>query len=357
MLPHRLVLASLALAACGDSSPATGDDAAPDASFTEDATPAPVFVVSNHDQIGDLPTSGPDRGAPELATFDTTTQCVANTILGDCVVGGLIGAETCVCRVGSLTTSSLTIQGDRTLTILAASTVVIGGPVVIAPGAGAATITGPGGTGGSYGSAGGNGGIDPWGTETLVPLRGGMDGQPTAPASAKPGRGGGAIQISAGSSIAVPGSINAGGGGGDMNCQYIAAAGGGSGGAILLEAPTVVVGGALATNGGGGAGAMNYERDVGRTHCAGAAGSGTASLVAARGGVSDGTSNGSGGLGSIRAGAGGSGGAAGQTTYWEWSRGGGGGGAGRIRINTESGSCAGCSGLLSGVVSYGALDH
>jgi hypothetical protein len=136
------------------------------------------------------------------------------------------------------------------------------------------------------------------------------------------GAGGGAIQISSGTSIVVSGVgiINAGGGGGNYG-------GGGSGGAILLEAPTVTIQGNLTANGGSGAAYSTNGSNVGTNGLTnaqpapGAKVSGAGYLLGGNGAAGK-TINGSDGTN----------GEAGVDV------GGGGGGAGFVRINTSSGS-------------------
>lgn len=206
--------------------------------------------------------------------------------------------------------TTLTITGSRPL-IIVADMVMINGPINVAPaindamcptrgqsGVDVASPAGGGGGGGggfglnatnSAGKRGGNGGNfagppsatgGPGGeggdesagamAEMLRPLRGGCSGGRGGSAGVMavpggtPGLGGGAIQISARTSIRIAAPINApGGGGGPGSLTTPArsgAGGGGAGGAILLEAPAVdLMGGALCANGGGGGGTGGSE--------------------------------------------------------------------------------------------------
>jgi hypothetical protein len=197
-----------------------------------------------------------------------------------------------------------------------------------------------GGGGGSYCGVGGKAGAgtgpaasggSAYGGPTLVPLVAGSAGGYVNPYQW--GAAGGAIQISAGTSIQVYGAgiINAGGGG--------ALGGGGSGGAILLEAPTIVIEGAVTANGGGG-GAYSNSVSSGNGQNA------QASSTAAAGGTLS--------VGSAQGGTGAAGttinGADGTAEETGVNQGSGGGGAGFIRLNSSSGSAT-ISGTVSPAVS------
>jgi hypothetical protein len=199
------------------------------------------------------------------------------------------------------------------------------------PGGGAGASnngTGAGAGGGSYCGTGGTGtsstAVTPaYGTSALVPLVAGSSGGNSGYGG---GTGGGALQLVAGTSITVGGTITVGGGAGFRS------SGGGSGGALLLEAPAVTVTGTLAANGGGGANVFGGTPQGGQ-----------ASATPAQGSTTDGSDapggNGSGGA-TIN------GGAAGALASASGFNGGGGGGAGYIRINT-SGAAAGLTGTVS----------
>ncbi len=184
-------------------------------------------------------------------------------------------------------------------------------------GGGGGGYCGPGGAGANSQTISGDGGAStpggpPYGNATITPLVGGSSGG--APATVgQGGEGGGAIEITAGQSIAVPsgGSISAPGYGATGN-----GGGGGSGGAILLEAPVVTIGGVLAANGGG------------------------AAVFSGGGGAQAGQPNAQPAMGEDANSATGSAGtqiagADGAATQIATSAGG--GGAGRIRINTATG--------------------
>lgn len=210
------------------------------------------------------------------------------------------GSEACAIVVHDFEvtmTGRLDAHGPRPLIILASGAAHVAGRVDVSssfftPGAGggrgggfvdhdgagasagrigtiAASAAGGGG-GGAFGGGGGSGGAGTGVTGgagglmsasvDLIPLRGGSGGAAgeasTDPHLAFGGPGGGALQISALSSIDIEGEIfaagNGGMGGGGTGGGAGAGGGGGSGGGILLEAPTVDVRGWLGASGGGG---------------------------------------------------------------------------------------------------------
>ncbi|HEY8207341.1 MAG TPA: hypothetical protein VIG99_07670 [Myxococcaceae bacterium] len=195
-----------------------------------------------------------------------------------------------------------------------------GGLAVTGAGAGGASYCGVGGKGGNdtatptTGAAGG----PTYGTQDLIPLRGGSSGGKQGNHS---GAGGGALQLVASGTlnITADAAINMGGLGGGWFGN-----GGGSGGAVLIEGDTVTIAGKIAANGGGGGG--------GAPPGGGDGDNGTADLTAAAGGA--------GGAGGSPGGAGSAGatidGAA--VASISGQPGGGGGGAGRIRINSRTGA-------------------
>lgn len=203
-------------------------------------------------------------------------------------------------------------------------------------GGGAFGSAGASGGGGSGGSTGGSGGAVNGGP-SLSPLRGGCGGG--AGRGSNPGaggHGGGAVQVSAASSLTINGRVTAQGGGGRGGVQNASGGGGGgSGGAVLLEGNTVTFGSSaiLSTaGGGGGEGSGNSNNgDHGND------GSVSAS-AAAPGGSGLSGSGGDGGDGAFVP----------LATYPAMpgdtgsnGGGGGGGGLGRIRVNATS--CTGSS--------------
>jgi len=106
-----------------------------------------------------------------------------------------------------------------------------------------------GGGGGGFGTSGGRGGAGDdcggglgggtRGTAELVPLMGGCRGGTGGGCTGRGGAGG-ALQISAGSSLLVTGSLRVHGGDGPASCGgQLGGAGGGSGGGLLLEAESI----------------------------------------------------------------------------------------------------------------------
>jgi hypothetical protein len=178
--------------------------------------------------------------------------------------------------------SSLNVAGSRPVLIAAWDRATVDGDISIAaalgtagPGAGGAVcsgstgvsgVTGPPGTGGGGGAfqgaggRGGNvGGLGGAGVGIPAIIRGGcaggLGGSGNSGVQGPRGAGGGAIQISAFSSITINGLIEAGGGGGGYGRTNLGAAGGGgSGGFVGLDAPSVTIAGTIAANGGGGGG-------------------------------------------------------------------------------------------------------
>jgi hypothetical protein len=331
-----------------------------DGSFMSNPTAGSLgFTVSNVDletvDAGALmgePASGrapsdPDAGlwanAPDVTPTSASQTFSAPTITITLMDG--TSADLYVWNSFTLPdTASLTFADTNPVILAVLTTVSIQGTIYVndgnaggfsnaAPGPGAGQggngfAGNAGGGGGSFCGVGGSGGSSTspgaipaggptYGNASLIPLVAGSNGGSAGPNG---GRGGGAIQIAAGTSITVGpyGHIQAGGQGGYT-------AGGGSGGAILLEAPTVVVQGTLAANGGGGGSGDNDTT----------ASDGNPSAQPAPGQVDNlATGTAVGGVGSAGTTInGGNGGPNDPGTL----TGGGGGGAGRIRINTTTG--------------------
>lgn len=348
--------------------------------------PSNGFAGSLDDAAG-----GPDLMLVGAATIDTDLGTVtdttgARTVLTSAITAG-VPVGLFVIKVKSFATGGkVTVVGARGLVIVASGTVSIhhvlsvsarvqlNGPGAMpndiscyggAPlagnanghagggGAGFGTIGGRGGNGGNPTVQGGAaGGVA--GTTELVPLRGGCAGgaDVTSDSDYTKGAGGGAIQIVSGEMIDLGdgGFVAANGSGGgkykgpQLVCQVGTPCdhgdGGGSGGAILLEAPVVAVGslGGIVANGGGGACNVNGLADSGGLSAAPAVGPTC---------FQDGSKGGDGGAGGIAAQNGGNG--TGTTPVG----GGGGGGMGRIRVNVLGAFAP--AGVVSGVVTTGAL--
>ncbi len=332
---------------------------------------------SNSGGAGSLEETGLIIGPPN-GTFHTADDCTEASVLGQChLVEVGDSPDLCICNMDELTIGNLSVSGGPALVILAYRHVVISGTLTVAgdgaasgPGAGfeydSAATSMSGGAGGSYGSAGGYGAAaEPYGNEQLVPLVGGMRGQDSCNSRAG-GGGGGALQITAGQSVTVSGTINAGGGGGSGGSgsgSCLGGAGGGSGGGVLIEAPAVEISGIIAANGGGGGGAGNDSGSLGYAGQDGSGGTTTAFGGQGRDGFGcplyGYTSGGDGGSGSAfdangqpGQGSDSEAGCIGGADYV--GAGGAGGGAGRIRVNTDTG-CV-CAGTFSPTPSFGQLE-
>jgi hypothetical protein len=292
------------------------------------------------------------------SSFDTSNDCRAGSVLGDCAPVPMGSTEICVCRADTLTIQDLEVRGSRGLAILAWSSVTVKGTLVMKPGTGASTAQASDDEGGSFGTVGGNGGPATYGMLSLVPLVGGMSGK--APLG---GIGGGALQITADAMVRVEGTISVPGGGGRVSSSCDTAyygAGGGSGGALLLEARRVDIVGGLAANGGGGSGGGISKLSDGSDICGTKGEDGLASTERALGGDEaritcngstfpyawggtggDGSRNDTAGLNSASS----KNGESALCGDYNGYGGGGGGGAGRIRVNSHY-PC-GCGGFLS----------
>lgn len=206
-------------------------------------------------------------------------------------------------------------------------------------GAGHSTAGGWGGSG--AGAAGGVGGPEfPW--AAVARLRGGCGGGPSGdPAAPLPGRGGGALQLSASGELSISGTLSvsgSGGSGGSSNDE--GGCGGGSGGTLILEGRAMRLGNALLTanGGGGGGGSGQGQSNFGRS---GADGSTNSSMPAAGGEAVA--------LGAGSGGAGGAGSSAPTQGALSPAQGGGGGGgsAGVIALRSSPGSCTGIPRVVS----------
>ncbi len=365
-------------AGADDGSSGALDAGAMDAPLTDGGVPEAATDAA----AGFVPSNVPLTTFPSSAGDVTiaTSPCTADTdkLTIDCVGpgsdGGIPyafvkamqsdGSPVAVLAVNSLsvaTTGALSLKGSLPLIVWARTTVNIqgsftadptfhptnGGGAVAAPsgtgggpGGGGAGTSNPevGGSGGGYcgvGGAGANSSIvtmdagspvaggHAYGNASIVPLiSGSAGGAPMAVGGG--GEGGGAIEITAGTSVTVAagGVISVPGYGGSGN-----GGAGGSGGSILLEAPSVTIDGTLAANGGGGA------------------------VFSGGGGAQDGQPGGQPAMGEDAHSAVGSAGtqingADGAATTMATSSGG--GGAGRIRINTSSGAATiGTSAVVS----------
>ncbi|WP_146650441.1 hypothetical protein [Labilithrix luteola] len=370
----------------GPSSPTIDASAPVDGSQQDVATDFHGLVPSNGATFGQLVDNGIARTIGD-ATFDTSADCSSTSAIGDCVPvsAPADGIDACVCRVTALTViGTLSVTGSRALAIFAARTLRIDGKIDVSAkadksGAGASrmytdlvTSSTMIAAGGSFGVVGGGpGAAFVYGTDSLVPLLGGMDGQSTndGPTS-QGGGGGGALQLSAGEQIELgsAGVLAANGGGGGAG-PAANGAGGGSGGGILVEAPAVAVLGSISANGGGGGGGGSNSAS-GQRASGGPGADGAPGKSPAPGGPGNNghgcqlfgyTTGGSGGAGSAavrnaEAGVVGSE-ISGCTGGWvNTSNGGSGGAVGRIRINTSTQSTCACTGGISPAPSFGIAD-
>jgi hypothetical protein len=326
-------------------------------------------LPSNSETLGALAETGIAVDVPNGYVFDTDLDCIAGSVLGDCTPVSPVGSpRVCVCQADSVVVHDLEVRGTRALAVLAWSSVTVQGNWSITPGAGgvAADAMTPATAGGSYSTVGGGGGRPAYGTPELVPLVGGMGG-----GGVNGGVGGGALQITAGDTVRVDGTVNVPGGGASSNCDtnnMLTGSGGASGGGLLIEARHVEIVGGIAANGGGGGGGAIRRQSNGDVRCGGSGENGIVSrTVYARGGSGATVScsghtyahGGYGGEGSLLETVGGDftqgdPGSYSTCSYWDAWSGGGGGGAGRIRINTDSTPC-GCSGELSPMATFGTV--
>jgi hypothetical protein len=268
-----------------------------------------------------MPTSNFDpcvTGFPAATkALDTSVMApVIDTDVPSCLYAMTSGGSACLLHYTSITIASgkqLGVTGHLPLILVSDGPVEIDAPVTMVPGSighggcdarqgSTGNAWNGGGAGAGNGSAGGSGGADDMnviraggtanGTASLVPLVGGCqggNGGQTGSVVTAGGNGGGALEISSKTSIALGpfGLVVAAGGGGTGGMGMNGGGGGGAGGEILLEAPDLAIAGAVcAPGGGGGQGAVGT---------AGGAGGGTSSSCAAGSGA--GGNQGTGGVG------------------------------------------------------------
>jgi len=295
-------------------------DGAPDAPAAWDVAHVPpsvtmAFAATSNVSIAAASLDTGGGAIPPTASFLLPADAMLFASPQD---GG--GPELAILEVGSLTiTGSLRVTGSRPLVIIAGTTIVASdidaSAVKSAPGGGGyAPGMGPGaggggavagnddagGGGGGFGTAGGAGQTSGtaagaagalYGTADLAQLDGGSGGGAMAPACPgyPAGAGGGAIQLTARTSIEIDGSVrvNGGGGAGGVDCSGTgtSGAGGGAGGAIYLQAPQLLGAGMLLAQGGGGGGAT----DVATQGLGGDGADGATTIMAASGGTAQGT--------------------------------------------------------------------
>ena len=233
----------------------------------------------------------PPTGSLDLTTTIDTGKLMtcAATLPASWTAAGQ--PDVCLLAYNDITIATgIRAKGTRPLVLLAAATINVSATLDASsqnsnnPGPGAssppcsvsingynnpnAQEPGGGGAGGTLAGAGANGGGNPPGIGVAcaasiehTPLRGGGDGglggaQPDYNLNSKPGLGGGAVYLVAGTSITIgaSGLINVSGGGGNGGVDVTGGGGGGAGGMIALYAPTIDAIGTLMSNGGGGGG-------------------------------------------------------------------------------------------------------
>jgi hypothetical protein len=353
-----------------------GFDEVGDAGDIGATSPTPVTHVPSDAWVpgdGELIVSGSSVLDTAAVLLDGSAMPAGGRLFVSPQVGG--GSDVVVLAVGSLVIESsgvLRVVGTRPLVIVAGSDIDIrgvldGGARTSTPGAGGAApamgrgVGGAGNTGGLYDSGGGGAGFGKLGAaggphtcspvpggafgatyddgfSTLSGGSGGGAGSPGACVASQGGAGGGAIQLSASSAIAIAGSINVGGGGGGGGpfCNGNdggGGSGGGSGGALFLEAPQVDigVGAVIAANGGaGGSGGSG----AGPAGSAGKDGAASATPALGPPGVNGGAAGGDGGWRDAAA-------IRGADGTCNGAAGGGGGGVGRIAIRSSGGASSG----------------
>ncbi len=283
------------LVGCGfQSGVSPGDDDVPDAGGPDDE---PAGGIDDPDEVVHVGAADEFLGTGDLnlvvaATIDTSALTISTglpagvTFTAAAQDGG--GPELAILHVRHFESGAdLRVTGARPLVVIAQDVAFSGalraggdddgaGAVTAGPGLGGDGMQrgfddeGGGGGGGAATAGARGGGVgalvggragEPTGTAGLV---GGAGGGRTflAPLSpcgtSAPGRGGGAIQLSARTQVAVSGTIDVGGGGGGggVDClvppNWLAGHGGGGGGTIVLQAPRIANTGRLSANGGGG---------------------------------------------------------------------------------------------------------
>jgi hypothetical protein len=85
---------------------------------------------SNSEHLGELQQTGISKSAS--GSFDTDTDCTVGSSLGDCEPVLISGqTDVCICRLDTLTVSSLTVTGPRLLAVIAWTSVQINGTLDI----------------------------------------------------------------------------------------------------------------------------------------------------------------------------------------------------------------------------------
>lgn len=342
--PNQTVCSNGKVQTCDATGAVTSSESCPLGCFEDQPRCREIDPSNGLGTYADMVSVPPDLELTN-ATFSTSTGTVAAGGKAVGVPSFLIGrmgdgVQIRVFIVNSIKLTSANIEygpGSPSspgpgLAIFARHEIVLAGSIVVSSLAGAATLgcrpagTGAwdpsvssGGGGGANGTDGANGGsvINTYpggeqdvasGTSRIVPLRGGCSGNVPVGSSQN---GGGAIQLSSGTTIQIDATVDVRGSDGIYNFSAdnasISAGGGGAGGSILLEAPQVVLGATAKLLTAGGDGYSTCPS----ANC-GAAGSGGTATTPATKGMDVPFAVGA-------------------------SAGGGGGGLGRARINTKTG--------------------
>jgi hypothetical protein len=360
----RLVLVTLlalGLAACefsplGAGGAGSDDDGAGDEVVGPDAGPpreTPPADVPRVEGVLHLPPDAWYAGTADVALtggeIDTDELTIPSGALPDGVLFDVWpqpgGPELAVLHIKALTIapdSTVRVVGGRPLIVIAAEDITVdgildagarraepgagGSPPAEGPGAGGTgeheSVRDGGGGGGGSGDLGaeggdatifnplaadadgGSGGVTHLDAEVSV-LAGGSGGGLGNGCITDPGAGGGAIQLTSATRVAINGALSAGGGGGGgglgeaasagLECDgFGSGSGGGAGGAIVIQSPVLRLLGDVSANGGGGGGGGAVE-DSGADGTDGAAGS-----EAAGGGAGGGEIGAAGGAGGVR---------------------------------------------------------
>lgn len=304
----------------------------------------------------------PDIELPSGSHIDTDTGAVVDGASIPIQVRTLVvtqGSSSIRVLIGhSLSIGDVSVTGSSALAIVAWDSIEVTGTLVAH---GSVKVAGPGaqesspcvgesaesgGAGGGNGTAGGDAArpnpsaAPPQGGAALTdfePLLGGCRGGAQTDANGavvtEGGGGGGAVQLVAGTSIAISGAVDVGGGGAPTS------AGGGSGGLIVIQSPLVSFSGGLWANGGGG-GACGMVGADGRADPMAALGGGPCGTLSTH------QDGGDGGTGSAVCTAG--------TKVLEGSAGGG-GAVGRVQVVNLDGAFDTSEGIISAALTTALL--
>jgi hypothetical protein len=381
--PNETVCANGSVQTCDAAGNVTANELCPLGCFESEPRCRRVspsnFSASIFDMAGTAPDLDLVAGTINTDTGSISVEGGADVIVPNFLVTQQDGPGLRVFVAKRATIGRLNIVGLRAFALATQGPIVVDGPITIAAGAGTPTTAqcdaGPsvyngqgvaacsGGGGGGNATAGGRGGNVSGGprnyaggtgglavgNETLIPLHGGChSGGATdlSTTTASRAQGGGALQLTSGTSITIRGLIKAPGDAGeiDANVGIIVVYGGGAGGSILLEAPKVELEAAarvLAKGGAGGTAAASVDPTDDATPNLGAICGGLCGNAGNGGTIATPPTNGQ----DVTRGG-----------DQDANGGGGGGAAGRFRVNTLSGQYIKSSGAIeAAVVSVGAI--